>query len=228
MEEDFVEGEDVFVAGVGMGEGRFVWEPVAGRVEKANAQTVAEEDAGFARGAEGLAFDVGPGLDGARGGCTAFDRGSSLVWRKGRRRPRNIDLSESPLVLVELPLPQKSERAHTKAQNRRDAPRRREQRRRVQDCAIASQCRGQVNSLLVLRVAFTITGGVDGEGEGVVEFTGDVGFEDEGDGGVGGVEVVCVFDESGADFGVVVFADEEDVAGWEGPVEGEEVVVAGL
>ena len=40
--------------------------------------------------------------------------------------------------------------------------------------------------------------------------------------------MVRVLDEGGSDLGVVIFADEEDVARWCGPMEGKEVVVARL
>jgi hypothetical protein len=71
-------------------------------------------------------------------------------------------------------------------------------------------------------------GGVDGEGEVAVDFIGDVGLEDQRDGGVGGVDVVGVFDQGGVDVVILVFADDEDVAGRARPLQGEEVLVVGF
>lgn len=60
-----------------------------------------------------------------------------------------------------------------------------------------------------------------------MQLVGDVGLEDEGDVGVGGVDVPGELDGGVAGGDVVLLADEEDVAGRGGPGEGDEVGRAG-
>lgn len=96
----------------------------------------------------------------------------------------------------------------------------------MQDGAIAAQSRGEVDSVLVLYPRCGLRRSVDGEAEVAVYFFCHVWFEDECDVGVGGVDVVGVFDHRGVDVVIVVFAHEEDVAGWAWPLEGEEVGIA--
>ena len=62
-------------------------------------------------------------------------------------------------------------------------------------------------------------GGVDGEGEGMVDLGGDVGFEDEGSVWVRGFDVGGKLDESFVNLDVVIFADQEDVAWGSGPLQ---------
>ena len=65
----------------------------------------------------------------------------------------------------------------------------------------------------------------DREGESGGEAVGGVGLEDEGDGRVGGVNVLGEFDERGGYLRGFVLFGEEDVAGGRGPLKGEEVMV---
>ena len=101
----------------------------------------------------------------------------------------------------------------------------------MQDGAIAAEGGGQVDFVLVLDAGGRVALGaasVDGEGEVGVDFLCDVRLEEQRDGGVGGVDVVCVFDYGGVDVVIVVFAHDEDVARGAGPFEGEEVLVVCL
>jgi len=61
-----------------------------------------------------------------------------------------------------------------------------------------------------------------------VQITRDIGLHDDVGVRVGGLDVVRILEQSGADRGVVVLADEKNIAGWRGPVEGAEVMLARL
>ena len=92
----------------------------------------------------------------------------------------HVDFAEGALVFGELPFAEEAEGAHAEREDGGDGRAGCEEGGGVQDGAVAAEGAGHVD-FAVEDGGGGIAGlgvGVDGEGEGRVDFGGDVGFED--------------------------------------------------
>lgn len=131
----------------------------------------------------------------------AFDASERAV-AVAEPRAGHVHFAEGALVLAESPLAEEAERAHAEGQDRGYARRGGEEGGGVQDGAVAAEGGDQVDFGVEeggggggrggVWCGGDVWGGEYVEGEGGVDGRGDVGFEDEGEVGIGGVDVAVV------------------------------------